>query len=344
MNARKIPATVITGFLGAGKTSVIRHLLEAAPERRLALIVNEFGDLGIDQSMLRGCARQGCETDAIIELTNGCLCCTVADDFLPAIESLLARDPPPEHLVIETSGLALPKPLITAFNWPEIRNRLTVDGVIAVVDGPALAAGRVASEPAKPAAQRAADPALGHDNPIEEVFADQLACADLVLLNKADALSSEERAAMLSKLVALVRPKVRVVPSEHARVPPDLLLGQSAAAEADLAARPTLHDAMGGAHDHDDFDSFVLAVPPLAEAAPLLARLSKACDAHGILRAKGFLAITDKSRRCVVQAVGPRIERYFDRAWGQDERRAGHLVVIGLRPLDRAAITKALLG
>src|ERR1700675_1292476 len=182
----RVPCTIVTGFLGAGKTTLIRHVLENAHGRRLAVIVNEFGDVGIDGALLKGCGDAACPQDNIVELANGCLCCTVADEFIPALDTILKRAP--DHIVIETSGLALPKPLVQAFLWPAIRNRVTVDGVIAVVDGVALAQGRVAADLEALARQRAADNALEHDNPIEEVFEDQVACADLVVLNKRDLL------------------------------------------------------------------------------------------------------------------------------------------------------------
>ena len=114
---QKIPATIISGFLGAGKTSLIRHLLGEAKGRRIALIINEFGEIGVDGDILQSCGIEGCDDESVVELTNGCICCTVADDFVPTMQMLLDRDEPPEHIVIETSGLALPKPLITAFNW-----------------------------------------------------------------------------------------------------------------------------------------------------------------------------------------------------------------------------------
>ena len=200
MQDQKIPATVITGFLGAGKTSLIRHALGEANGRRIALIINEFGDLGIDQDVLQGCGDEACDETDIVELANGCICCTVADDFVPAIEALLAREPAPEHILIETSGLALPKPLVAAFNWPEIRTRLTVDGVVAVVDGPALAEGRFADDEDALQAQREADEMLDHESPLAEVFEDQIGCADMVILNKSDLLAAngaEEGAARM---------------------------------------------------------------------------------------------------------------------------------------------------
>ncbi|MCH9020934.1 MAG: cobalamin biosynthesis protein CobW, partial [Proteobacteria bacterium] len=243
-NAHKIPATVITGFLGAGKTSLIRHVLETADGRRLALIINEFGDLGVDRELLAGCGVEGCSEDDIVELANGCICCTVADEFVPTIEALLARPDPPEHIVIETSGLALPKPLIKAFNWPAIRTRVTVDGVVAVIDAAAVADGRFAADPQAVAAQRAADPALDHDNPLEEVFEDQIMCADLVILNKSDLVDAETLARVRDEVKARLGRAVKVVSTRYAAVDAQVLLGLGAAAEDDLEARPSHHDGI----------------------------------------------------------------------------------------------------
>jgi cobalamin biosynthesis protein CobW len=338
---RRIPATIITGFLGAGKTSLVRHLLSAAAGYRLAVIVNEFGELGIDRELLRGCGDAACRDGDIVELANGCLCCTVADDFLPALSALIDRADPPGHIVIETSGLALPKPLVQAFAWPEIRTRVTVDGVVTVIDAAAAAAGRFASDPEAVARQRAADPNIDHDNPLEEVFTDQLACADLVILNKTDLLDDDRLAALRGEIAPRLRPAVKVVVAREGRVAPAAALGLAAAAEDDLAARPSLHDA-AGAHDHDDFESFVVAPGPVADADAFGARLVGLIRRHDILRIKGFLDIPGRARRRVVQAVGERVEQHFDRTWTEDEQRASRLVVIGPKGLDRATIAAAL--
>src|SRR5579859_7983033 len=246
----KIPVTIITGFLGAGKTSLVRHLVEQAGGRRIALVINEFGELGIDRELLLGCGVEGCREEDIVELANGCICCTVADDFLPTMQALLSRAEPPDHIVIETSGLALPKPLVQAFNWPEVRSRVTVDGVVTVIDAAAVAAGRFADDPEAVAAQRAADPSLDHDNPLEEVFGDQLACADLVVLNKCDLLDATALSAMRSTVQAGLRAAVRIVEAVQGAMPVPVLLGLAAAAEDDIAARPSCHDDEPG-HDHD---------------------------------------------------------------------------------------------
>jgi cobalamin biosynthesis protein CobW len=340
---RRIPATIVTGFLGAGKTSLIRHLLGQAGGRRIALVINEFGELGIDREILLGCGVESCTADDVIELANGCICCTVAEDFLPTIEKLLERPDPPEHIVIETSGLALPKPLVQAFAWPEVKARVTVDGVVAVIDAAALAAGRFADDPAALAAQRAADPALEHDNPLEEVFGDQLACADLVVLNKSDLLGGAVMGVTEAALRLKLRPAVKLVRAAHGAVAPDVLLGLGAAAEDDLAARPSRHDLDAG-HDHDDFESFVVARGPVADPARFVASLGAVISAHDILRLKGFLDVPGKEFRQVVQGVGERLQHYFDRPWGAREPRLTRLVVIGRKGLDRAAIAAALQG
>ena len=339
---QKIPATVITGFLGAGKTSLIRHLLEHANGRRLALIINEFGDLGIDGEILNGCGIEGCDEDDVIELSNGCICCTVADDFVPAITALLERPEPPDHIVIETSGLALPKPLVKAFAWPEVKARTTVDGVVTVIDAAAVAAGRFADDPAAVAAAQAADPSLDHDNPLEELFADQIACADLIIVNKADLLNGEG-ADVDSALAQYRRAGVKTVNATHGQLDPALVLGLDARAEDDLAARPSVHDGEDE-HDHDDFDSFIVSLGPIDDPAELEARLTAAVAAHDIFRIKGFVDIPGKARRLIVQGVGTRFQRYFDRDWRDGEARSSELVVIGRAGMDRAAIQQAISG
>ncbi|MFN8831594.1 MAG: cobalamin biosynthesis protein CobW [Labrys sp. (in: a-proteobacteria)] len=337
----KTPCTIVTGFLGAGKTTMIRHLLENANGRRLALIVNEFGDVGVDGDILRSCGIESCPEDAIIELANGCLCCTVADDFVPALDALLDRADPPEHIVIETSGLALPKPLVKAFNWPAIRSRVTVDGVIAVVDGAAVSDGRFADDPEDLKRQAEADGALDHDNPLEEVYEDQLLCADLIVLNKADLVDAPALAAIETDVHKTVPRAVKIVRTTQGRIDPAVLLGLGAGAEADLEARPSHHDAEEG-HDHDDFESFVVDIPTVATPESLVTRLRGLAEAHDILRIKGYVAVDGKPMRLLLQGVGTRFTHQFERPWAPGEVRIGRLVVIGEKGLDRLAITRAL--
>ncbi|EHL95507.1 cobalamin biosynthesis protein CobW [Acetobacteraceae bacterium AT-5844] len=337
----KVPATIITGFLGAGKTTLVRNVMAQAGGRRIAIIVNEFGSLGIDGEVLKSCGIPGCEEENIVELANGCICCTVAEDFLPTMQALLDRPNPPEHILIETSGLALPKPLIKAFNWPGIRSRVTVDGVVTVVDGPAVADGRFADDPEEVERQRAEDPNLDHDNPLAEVFEDQLGAADLVVLNKADLLHEDAIARLKAEIAGHLPRQVKVVAARDGALDIAVLLGMGAAAEDDLAARPSHHDGADD-HEHDDFDSFVVPLPEVPGPEALVEMLAKVAAAHDILRMKGFANIAGKPMRLAIQGVGTRFTHGFDRAWAPGEARQGQLVVIGQTGLDKAAIAAAI--
>ena len=353
----KIPATVVTGFLGAGKTTLIRHMLENANGKRIALIINEFGDLGVDGGILTGCGIEGCAEDDVMELSNGCICCTVVEDFIPTMQKLLEREKAPDHIVIETSGLALPQPLVRAFNWPEIATRVTVDGVVTVVDGKAVAEGRFAHDVAAVDAQRARDENLDHETPLSELFADQVACADMIVVNKADLLGEAETGALVDRLTAESRDGVQVVKSVMGALPVDVLLGQGVGAEGDMDARHELHHHHHHHddddhdhdhdhhhdHDHDAFESFVVTRPEIPDPAQFAQQVSEVIRAHDILRLKGFAAVEGKPMRLTLQAVGPRVDSYFDRPFGADPRET-RLVVIGQAGLDRAAIATALGG
>jgi len=336
----RVPCTIVTGFLGAGKTTLIRQVLANAQGRRLAVIVNEFGDVGIDGEILKGCGNEACPEDNIVELANGCLCCTVADEFVPALDAILARDGV-EHIVIETSGLALPKPLVQAFHWPAIKSRVTVDGVVVVVDGAALANGRVADDLNALARQRAADSAFAHDDPVEEVFEDQIACADLVVLNKRDLIDAAGIAKAQAAIAGVLPRSVKVIAVADGKVDQALLLGLGVGTEDDIANRRTRHDDEPE-HDHDDFDSFVVPLAEIAEPSALAARVAALAENFDVLRVKGFASVAGKPLRLLVQAVGPRVTHQYDRPWAATEPREGRLVVIGLKGLDRAAVMRAL--
>ena len=335
----KVPCTIVTGFLGAGKTTLVRHVLENAGGRRLAVIVNEFGDVGIDGEILKGCGDAACPEENIVELANGCLCCTVADEFIPALNAILKRAP--EHIVIETSGLALPKPLVQAFHWPAIKSRVTVDGVVAVVDAAAVAEGRVATDIEALARQRQADASLEHDDPIEEVFEDQIACADLIVLNKRDLIDAAGLERALAVIAGALPRAVTVVTAADGKVDPAALLGLGVGTEDDIEQRRTHHD-LEEDHDHDEFDSFVVPLPETGDPAALAGRIAAVAEDGAVLRMKGFAAVSGKPMRLLLQAVGARVTHQYDRPWHSGEPREGRLVVIGLKGIDRAAITQAL--
>lgn len=337
----KIPVTVITGFLGAGKTTLIRHLMTNAGGRRLAVLVNEFGTVGVDGDILKSCAIDDCPAENIVELANGCICCTVADDFIPTIEALMALPTRPDHILIETSGLALPKPLLKAFDWPAIRSKITVDGVIALADAEAVAAGTFAADVAAVDAQRLADDSLDHETPLSEVFEDQISCADIILMSKAD-LAGPDGLAKARKVIEAESPReIPILEMTEGVIDPKVVLGLNAAAEDDLAARPSHHDGHDD-HEHDDFETVVIPMPEVADVEALVASIERLAREQNILRVKGYVAVEGKPMRLLVQAVGARVRQQFDRPWGSDAR-AGHLVVIAEHDdINLAAIRETL--
>ncbi len=341
----KIPATVITGFLGSGKTTMIRNLLMNAGGRKIALIINEFGDVGVDAEILKGCGQEACNEDDIIELANGCICCTVADDFVPTMNKILDRTDKLDHIIIETSGLALPQPLVRAFNWPAIKSRVTVDGVITIVDAKALSEGRFADDEEAIAAQRAADPNVDHENPIQELFNDQLNSADMVLLNKADLLSADEMNVVSEALKPQLRKGTSLVQTTQGVIDASILLGQKAVAEDDMHNRLSTHEQEGETqHDHDDFVTFIIELDGEQNKDALLKRIANTIEAHDILRIKGFASIAASNARLLIQAVGPRLNSYFDRPWNVGEAKRTQLVVIGEKMMDQAGISKMLVS
>ncbi|TMV90025.1 cobalamin biosynthesis protein CobW [Thioclava sp. BHET1] len=337
----KIPVTVITGFLGAGKTTLVRHLMANPGGRRLAILVNEFGTAGVDGDILKSCADENCPAESIVELANGCICCTVADEFIPTIEALLARPERPDHILIETSGLALPKPLLKAFDWPPIRSRVTVDGVIALADAEAVAAGLFAPDPAAVQAQREADESLDHETPLSEVFEDQIACADLVLLSKAD-LAGEDGLARARAVIEAEAPRpVPILPVREGVVDPRVVLGLKAAAEDDLDARPSHHDGAED-HEHDDFDTVVIEIGEITDPEDLKTAIAELARAQNVLRVKGYVAVAGKPMRLLVQAVGARVRAQYDQPWGDRARRSELVVIAEHDHLDADAIRSAL--
>ena len=349
----KIPATIITGFLGAGKTTLIRHMLQNARGRRIALIINEFGDLGVDGDILKGCGDETCSEDDVMELSNGCICCTVADDFIPTMEKLLTRENKPDHIVIETSGLALPQPLVRAFNWPKISTQVTVDGVVTVVDGKAVTNGRFAHSVEAVDAQRKLDKNLDHETPLSELFEDQVACADMLVVNKTDLLNLAQADALVASLKQSSRNGVQIVKTSMGKLPVDVLLGQGIGAETDLASRHEVHhhhdhddrtqvdEDDHHKHDHDAFESFVVNLGEVADTKVFADQVSQIISTHDILRLKGFAAVVGKPMRLTLQAVGPRVETYFDQPFDMAPRIT-QLVVIGQTGLDRPEIEAAL--
>jgi cobalamin biosynthesis protein CobW len=345
---RKIPVTIVTGFLGSGKTTLLRHILQHAGGKRIAVIVNEFGELGIDGEILKGCGigcdENGVETEGqLYELANGCLCCTVQEEFFPVMEKLAERRDELDHVLIETSGLALPKPLVQAFNWPQIRNGFTVDAVVTVVDGPAAASGQFADNPRAVDEQRKADPNLDHESPLHELFEDQLSAADLVILNKTDLIDDAQQREVEAAIRAEIPPQVKIVRAHQGRLDLHTLLDLEAASEETIHLR---HDHHGSAddpdHHHDEFDSVVVQAS-VSSRDKALAALQTLVENHTIYRVKGFAALPGAAMRLVIQGVGRRFDSYFDRRWQVGENGAGassRFVLIG-EDLDQPTLQQA---
>ena len=358
MAATRIPATVITGFLGAGKTTLIRNLIEKVDGQRLALIVNEFGDVGVDGDVLSSCNAPGCSEDDIIELANGCICCTVADDFLPSIQKLLAQNPPPDHIIIETSGLALPQPLVQAFNWPDIKSKVMLDGVVTVVDGAALADGDVVADHDALEAQRQADPELDHETPVEHLFHDQVSAANLLVVSKGDLIDLPAQEQVTAQLKDLTHDQTPVLMTSGQGAPLAAVFGLGLEDEAFTRSQDYHHyhhdhdhdhdddhdddhDHHHHDHGHDDFVSRVISIPEIDDQDAFINRLKDQAKAHGLLRAKGFLKVKGKALPLVVQAVGARVDHYFGGSLDGDN---GQLVLIGLKTIDLDQLTEALQG
>jgi cobalamin biosynthesis protein CobW len=353
VSLNKTPTTVVTGFLGSGKTTLLANLLKKAKGKRIAVIMNEFGELDIDSELLRSCPLE-CEDEAaelvggedgIYELANGCICCTVEEEFLPVMKKLVERRDQIDHILIETSGLALPKPLVQAFNWPGIKEFCTVDAVITVVDGPAIAAGRFADDEDKVKTQRAADESLDHDPSLQELLDDQLNAADLVVVSKSDLLNEADVKKVKAVIEKRLPSTVKTAYVNHGNVPLEVLIGINAETEKSINAVHNHHDhhhTHGAHHDHahDHFDSMVIRIGTV-NSDKLKKSVEQLLNEFNLFRIKGFAAVENKPMRQVLQAVGKRLEVHFDRLWTTDEIPQTELVLIG-KGLDETTVTAIL--
>lgn len=350
-NTHKIPVTIITGFLGSGKTTLIHQIAKNANGRRLAIIVNEFGELGMDGEILKGndC---GCEEENILELSNGCLCCTVQEEFLPTMLELMERKQDIDHIIIETSGLALPKPLVKAFNWPDLKPQITVDAVITVVDCVGQATGEICDRE-KVQAQRLEDDSLDHESSIEELFEDQLSCADLIIMTKTDLINEEQYKEVSTIIQNKVGKEIKLISAVKGNIPVDVLLGLDAKSEDYIDEKHSHHEAHHHHHDHDDhhhdhdhehdetINSVVVKVEVPHTPKQLISALEQLVAELEVYRIKGIIHVEGKPMRMIVQGVASRFENYFDRKWKDDEERSTRLVVIGEK-LDEQKVLKVI--
>jgi cobalamin biosynthesis protein CobW len=344
----KIPVTIVTGFLGSGKTTLICGLLKKNPDRRLAVLVNEFGEVSVDGALLRS-AGDACGVE-IHDLPNGCICCSVNDDFVPVMSQLQARKHQVDHVLIETSGLALPQPVMQALQWPEIRADFQLDAVVTVVDVPQLLSGKLDEGKDVPGADAADAPS--HVEAVDVILLQQLENADVVVLNKIDEIG-EDDLLRAEEMIRARAPKVRFLElAHHAQLDTRLCMGLHlhdgpAPAFHDhghhhhhgpLHQMPAFSDAPLGdqaqfdghshtglaAHQHGEdthehfhghdpgWQSFVLRSKEPQEPELLKKAISEVALAQPVLRAKGHAAVAGKHHALVLQAVRARVQSYYD--------------------------------
>ncbi|MEN2495131.1 MAG: hypothetical protein TECD_01049 [Hyphomicrobiaceae bacterium hypho_1] len=331
----RTPVTIITGMLGAGKTTLINNLLAKISSEKIAIIINEFGNVGVDGTLLAENKQED-----IIELTSGCICCTVMDDLIPIMERLLTQESAPDHIIIETSGLTLPKPLVQALRWPQMRSRVVLNGVIVIVDVFTILDLLDAKEAAFFETRKQIKGSFKHYSSLYKIFKDQLSCADLIVLNKHELLldSSIENIDQLIK--SEKKPGVQLIKSVHGNIPSELIMSNSIGVKNNIGVNHMDHNH--DTHAHDEFKSVSVNIPSAINQQVVERVVAEVVKDYGILRVKGFAVIEGKSMRLIVQAVGPRVQTYFDCHWTDLEQKKGYLVLIGQKGLDRGAIASAL--
>ena len=329
----RIPVTVLTGTLGAGKTTLLNRILSGSHGQHFAVIVNEFGAIGIDGDLIVAADEE------LFQMSNGCVCCTVRGDLIRTLHSLLTKPGRFDAIILETTGLADPGPVAqTFFVDPMLAARTTLDSITTVVD-------------ARHIALRLAD---------SREAAAQIAFADQIVLNKVDLASPSELAAIEAHLRAL-NPLAPIHRANRADIALDKILGCGGFdLERIVSLAPDFLGAGGGpahgepGHVHDDHcghdhvhdhvrDSGISSVSLVSHVPMLRARIDDwlmrlfAVEGASILRAKGIIDIAGEDRRLVFQAVHMLLDGDLQRAWRPDETRTSRLVFIG-RALDRAAL------
>lgn len=306
----KIPVTVITGYLGAGKTTLLNRILSEKHDKNYAVIVNEFGEIGIDGSLVVGA------DEDIFEMSNGCICCSVRGDLIETVDNLLASGRQLDAIIIETTGLADPAPVAQTFLQEDnVRSKTQLDAILTVVDAKHLTVELEASREAK----------------------EQIAFADIILLNKIDLISGT---GSLKAQVKSINPLAKLYETDHCQIDLDLLLSQNAfALDRTLVKDPDFLSPHHHHHHDSDVQSFSLQADRPLDRQLFFSWMQWVLEHFGMdmLRTKGIMSFVNEEERFVVQGVHQLIEGVAQRPWNADEPRISQLVFIG-RNLPKAII------
>ena len=336
MNKHKIPTTLVTGFLGSGKTTVLSNMLKQPSGKRIAVVVNVPLESGIDSEILRGTDLDSFDKverlplgNRIYHLRNGCLCCAVQDDFSHMMWELAHRTDEIDHVFIETPGTELPVIFLKRLNSEVLAEKFTIDSVVTVADGPALSDGRYTSASGR-VSQKI-------DTSLQFLYQSQLDIADVVLISKTDLVIPVLRKKLQDKLKALLSHSPDIINMQHGIVSSDLLYNRACNSEQRFEIDKVELDE---SEVSQGFDSVMVKLGTV-DSDLLVSRLQMLIHEQAVYRAKGFAELPNKMMRQVVQGVGSRIDRSYDRRWGVDEERSTRLQIIG-RGLDTERLLATL--